>query len=138
MPSNPPINDCATLMTSFSLTPALVLGTNFFMSLLPDAPDQCVVIDEYPGETDWTMGSSLPSIEEYHFQVICRDVEQNYNTNQIYIQSIYRSIIQVANQTVGGTNQLWWEPIHTPSFSHRDEKKRIHHIFSFYAMRQPI
>lgn len=136
MSSNPPINDCLTYLAGAGL--GLTPGVNLFLSLLPDSPDQAVVLDEYPGDTDWTMSTALPAVEEYHFQLTSRDTEENYNTNQIRIQAIYRSLITVSNQTIGGTLYLWFEPVHTPTFLHRDEKRRIHHVFSFYALRQPV
>lgn len=136
MSSNPPLVDCVTYLASVGSL-ALTPSVNFFASLMPDTPDQVVLIDEYPGDTDWTMGTALPAIEEYHFQIISRDTEENYNANQVRIQAIYRVCIQVTDQIIGGTNYLWWEPVHTPAFMHRDEKRRIHHVFSFYAMRQP-
>lgn len=136
MASNPPLNDVITYLTGAGL--GLTFGTNLFASLMPDSPDTCVTVIEYPGAgPDWMMGIALPGVEETNYQVVARVPEASYNANQTTIQNIYRSISTVVDQQIGGTNYLWFEPLHSPAFSHRDEKRRIHHLVNFVAMRQP-
>lgn len=138
MASNPPLADVMTYLSTAGL--GLTLGTNLFGSYLPDQPDQCVAIFEYPGSpSDFTMGSGvLPVVEETRFQVMARDVEVNYAVNELLIQSIYRSILTVINVTLSGTWYQRWEAIQAPFFLHRDEKVRVHHVLNFMSCRQPV
>lgn len=137
MASNPPLDDVMSYLNAAGL--GLTLGTNMYGSYLPDAPDQCVGIFEYPGApSDFTMGSgTLPIIEETRFQIMSRDVETGYSANQNRIQAIYRSVLTVVNVTIGGTWYQRWEPIQAPFFLHRDNQVRVYHVLNFMTCRQP-
>lgn len=138
MTSNPPLSDVITYLTSTEAGLGLTFGTNFFASLMPDTPNQVVVVDEFAGPApDWVFSEPLPGIEETHYQIISRDVEANYAANQTTIQNIYRVVTAVAGVQIGGTNYLWWEPLHPPAFMGRDQNRRILHVLNFAAMRQP-
>lgn len=142
MPSSPPLEDMIIFLQGASL--GLVFSTNLFASLLPDSPDQCVAIFEYsPAPSDFTMGSgslqtALPAIEEARFQIMARDVDGNYATNETRIENIYRAILQMFGQTIGGTFYQRFEPIQRPFLLHRDEKRRIFHCFNFLTLRTPF
>lgn len=137
-----PLQDVATFLPTVDSL-GLTAGTNFYVSLMtddpiPEQPDDVVVITETPGVApEWTMGSTLPAIEEVNVQVISRMNETNYLNNETRIWAIYRTCSAVTNQTINGTLYLWWEPLHTPAFMHRDQKNRIYHVFTFAPMRQP-
>lgn len=137
-----PLQDVYTYLQTISSL-GLTGGTNLYVSLMtddpiPEQPDDVVVITETPGVApEWTMGSTLPAIEEVNVQVLSRMNEENYLNNENRIWAIYRATAQVTNQVVNGTTYLWWEPLHTPSFMHRDQKRRIYHVYSFAPMRQP-
>jgi hypothetical protein len=142
MPSNPPLNDVTTFLSSAGL--GLTVGTNLFASLLPDQPDAAVAVFEYmPAPSDFTMGSgslqtALPAIEESRVQIMCRDIEANYNTNQATIEAIYRAMVQMSSSTIGGTFYQRFEPMQRPFFLHRDEKRRVYHVNNYMILRTPF
>lgn len=140
MASNPPLYDVFEyLLTNVPLGLTSGEGGNFHASILRDDIDQQYVLNEFPGaEGDETFGTSLPAVEETRFQIMCRDSEDNYATNQTAIQAFYRTIYPIANITINGTLYLRWLPLHSPAFINRDDKRRPIHVLNFYTLRSPV
>lgn len=79
------------------------LGTNLFLSRMPESPDVCVTVYENEGGIpDFTMGSSGAFMDEPAIQIIVRGAPETYATVQQEADSIRRLLSQVANQTLSG------------------------------------
>lgn len=78
------------------------LGTNLFTGLMPDTPDACVALLEYPGGAGiYTFGSGGTIIENPRIQVIARGT--TYPGAQSSIHSVYTALDGLVEQVLSGT-----------------------------------
>lgn len=109
----------------------LTLGTNLFLSLLPETPDNCVSLYEDSGAAGmYTHGSTgLPVLERPGLQFIVRNTV--YASGRSLSEDIYRLLAAVVNQSIGSNTYLRIEAIHSPSLMERDSSSRCLFTCSF-------
>lgn len=115
---------------------SLTLGTNLFLSLLPETPDNVVAIIENSGVAPvFTQGSShLPRIERPEIQVLVRN--DSYATGRALAETIYRLLTQVTNQTIGSVLYHRIEAISSPQLLERDQNYKSVFTTNFYVMKE--
>jgi hypothetical protein len=114
---------------------SLTLGTNLFLSLLPETPDNVVAILENSGVAPvFTLGSNhLPRIERPEIQVLVRN--DSYSTGRALAESIYRLLTQVTNQTIGSVLYQRIEAVSAPDLMERDINYRSVFTCNFSVMK---
>lgn len=115
---------------------ALTLGTNLFLGILPDSPSDCVALLENGGTAGmYTHGSNnLPELERPEIQFIVR--HSSYATGRSLADTIYRTLTQIANQTINSVRYLRVEAISSPEVMDRDESRRVLFTCNFYVIRE--
>lgn len=112
----------------------LTLGTNLFLSLMPESPDNCVALLEEGGvEPLYTQGSNhLPVIEQPQLQIIVRNF--SYETGRALAEQLYR-LLSLANTSINGVQYLRIAPISSPFIIERDSAKRPVISCNFHVQR---
>lgn len=102
----------------------VTLGTNFFYSILPEAPDNCVALIETGGPAPlFTLGAvNTPVIERPQIQFLVRNT--SYETGSQTANALYLILTQIANQSINGTRYLRVVAISNPNLLERDMNKR--------------
>ena len=79
------------------------LGTDLFEGFMPDTPDACVAILEYPGSPgEYTFGGATGAIlEKPRIQVMVRNT--SFPAAQTKMAAIYALLDAVTRQTLSGT-----------------------------------
>lgn len=85
----------------------LSLGTNLFLSKMPETPDFCVAVFEYEGLPPIeTFGSSGFVIDRPSVQVMVRAGREDYVTARDKAATLRALISQISNTTVSGIGIL--------------------------------
>jgi hypothetical protein len=86
------------------------LGTNLFLSRMPETPDACVCIYEGEGGLpEFTMGNTI--LDNPAIQIIVRGTREDYVTARDKAQTIRLLLAQLADQTLSGVTVLRVAPI---------------------------
>jgi len=105
------------------------LGTNLFLSLLPDSPDVCVSLYESSGgEPRYVMSVSGQVVDQPNLQVICRATRDDYPTARDKAETIRQLLEDVVGLSqsgvqilsivpTGSVNPLGVDPEHRPLVS---------------------
>lgn len=81
----------------------LTAATNLFYGILPDTPDLCVCLFEYPGlPNEITLGSTEVSQEIAHVQATVRGARQDYDTPRLLIHNIVKSFTKIGETNILG------------------------------------
>lgn len=87
------------------------LGTNIFLSVMPETPDALVAVYESVGDTpSFTMGGAAVAINRPVIEVICRASRGDYPTARDKAESIRNLLGAVAGQTLSGIQVLRMAP----------------------------
>ena len=88
------------------------LGTNLFLSLMPDQPDVCTsVYEDEGGEPRFSMGVGGIQIDQPNIQIICRSARDDYPTARNTAESIRQLLSAITDQTISGVRILRIQPI---------------------------
>jgi hypothetical protein len=114
----------------------LVLGVNLFLSRLPaEAPDACVVIQQYEGQDPtFTMGPAVSELEHPRIQVMVRGVREDYPGAydlSIVIRNILGAV--VGTTSLSGISVLRIEPLGLPNPMGPDQVERPRFTINFQA-----
>lgn len=114
---------------------AFTLGTDLFLSLLPESPDNGVVLIENTGVAPiFTQGSTnLPKLERPEIQVLVRHT--SYATGRANAETVYRLLTQVTNATINGNLYQRIEAIASPALMERDVNRRVIFTTNFNVIR---
>lgn len=114
------LDDVGTFVASAA---NLTLGTNLFLSLMPDQPDDCTVIYEFTGMAPaYSMGRDLPAIEMPRIQVVCRST--SYSSARTRIDSIWQALQGIRDETLTATTYLAFTALGSPEPLARDASQR--------------
>jgi len=113
----------------------VTLGTNFFYSTIPESPDNCVALVEEGGVSPlYTQGSNgLPVIERPQLQILVRNT--SYENGRTLIDTLYRILTQITNQSISGRTYLRVSAIASPALIIRDDNKRCVFVCNFEVQR---
>ncbi len=111
------------------------VGTNVFLSLLPETPDVCTALFEDRGSKgQYTIGGDgLPEWENLALQFIHRNTD--YATGRTAADLIYRTLTAVANETINSDYYLRIEAVASPVLFERDDSRRVLFTCNFDVMR---
>lgn len=80
-----------------------VSGTTLFYGIMPDTPDLCVTLFEYPGlPNEVTLGSTEVNLEIPNVQVVVRGAKQDYDTPRLLIHNVVKSFTKIGETTLLG------------------------------------
>lgn len=115
---------------------SLTLGTDLFLGQLPESPDAAVSLIETGGtEPDDTWAGDNPAIEMPRVQITVRGAEDTYGTTRTTMDTVYKSLCKIKNQTLSGTLWLRCSPIDSPAFLMRDETNRPIFVSNFQVWK---
>lgn len=114
----------------------LVVGTNLFLSYLPESPDLCVAIYEMPGgDPKHHMGGGLPAYEEQPIMVLVRYPAGDYAAARNLTEKIRRAL-GVVSAVINGTNYLRVLGENTPVSLDPDPKQRERMVCNFTVYKE--
>jgi hypothetical protein len=110
------------------------LGTNIFLGLMPDTPDECVVLYEYGGGAPGQVFGSDNATpwESSSVQVMARSA--TYAAARTKARAAYAALQKVANETLSGISFLRVDPVQSPFFVQRDENRRVYFSANYRVM----
>lgn len=114
---------------------ALTLGTNLFLSRLPDDPDTCVAVFEYSGDAPMSTmgGDGFPPIEQPRIQLLTRAA--GYSTAHDLASTCWVALEQVLNETLTSTTYLRVAANQSPFPLERDTSDRVIFAQNFRVQR---
>ena len=103
---------------------SLTLGTNFFYSLMPESPDNCVAIYQEGGTSPIsTLGSNNAHvIERPQLQILVRNT--SYESAESLAYTLFVTLTSIVNQSISGNTYLRVEALGSPTLINRDNNKR--------------
>jgi hypothetical protein len=115
------------------------LGTNIFLSLMPDTPDVCVAVYEYAGLAPLdTFGASVTvALDRPSIQVMTRASRNDYVTGRDKAVDVRNSLAKISNQSLSGIQILRIAPTSAINSVGLDEKDRPLATISFTAVVVP-
>lgn len=121
----------ATYAASYS--GKFALGTNLFLSLLPETPDVCMAVYEQGGGPPvFTFGTT--QIVQPTMQVITRHT--SYETGRTDAQELFEIFVDLAEQTINSVKYHRIEPVSSPALFQRDNNNRVLFTTNFTVMRE--
>jgi len=115
---------------------SLTLGTNLFLSRLPDTPDTCVALYEYGGETPVSTmgGDAMPPIEQPRIQINVRSA--GYATAHDLAYTCWTALEGILNETLTATRYHRVAAIQSPFPLERDSADRVIFAQNFRVQRE--
>jgi len=108
------------------------LGTNLFLSLMPEDPDVCMAVYEQAGvQPVITFGAT--QITQPAMQVITRHT--SYETGRVDAQEMFEIFVDIAEQTINSNTYHRIAPIASPAMYQRDNNNRVLFSTNFSVMR---
>lgn len=106
---------------------SLTLGTNLFLSRLPDDPDTCVGVFEYGGDSpiETMNGTAVPIVEQPRVQIVTR--ASGYSSARTLSISIWTALESLVNDSslASGDTYLRFAAIQSPFPLERDSADRV-------------
>jgi hypothetical protein len=114
-------------------TQGLVLGANLFLARLPaEAPDACVVVQQYEGQNpDFTMGAGVSAIEHPRIQITVRGLREDYPGTYAWAQLIRNTLGGLVMPTTAFPNVMRIEPLGVPNPTGYDQVERPRFSMNF-------
>lgn len=118
----------------------LYLGANLFLGRIPaEAPDACVVIQQYEGQDPtFTMGKAVSALEHPRIQVTVRGMREDY-PGAYELASVIRHILGgiTSTQYLWGVQVLRIEPLGMPNPVGYDQVERPRFSINFQVHIAP-
>ena len=100
------------------------LGTDLFLHVAPNEPDDLVVLVEYAGDDPEYIQETVDvHLEAPRIQVGVRNTSANLARAKA--EDIYRALMRIRNESIQGTRYMWCRPVDTPSLVGRDDSNRF-------------
>ena len=115
------------------------LGTNIFLSLMPDTPDLCTAVYEYSGLTPIdTFGASVNiQLDRPSIQVMTRAGRNDYVAARDRAVNVRNALAKVSNSNLSGIQILRIAPLSAINAIGLDEKDRPLVTVSFTVVCVP-
>lgn len=128
------LDEVGTFLQSAGLS--LTLGTNLFLSLLPETPNDCTAIYEVAGiPPAIVMSTDLPGIDQPRLQVVTRST--SYSTARTKADTIWKALLGVRDETLSGVYYLAINALDSPSPTARDHVQRERIMANFQVWKAP-
>jgi len=109
----------------------LTLGTNLFLSKMPDSPDVCVCIYEYQGTAPMmTFGSTAIQMDRPSVQISVRASRDDYATARDLAQALRTLVSGIVDVTSSGVRIVRAEPTGTFYLLSVDQLERPRVVFN--------
>jgi hypothetical protein len=100
------------------------LGTDLFLGQMPDSPDACTVLYQYPGRPPaFTHGDPQPETRYPRVQVLCRELSQPLAMSRA--TSVYTALCALVNAQHGDSTFLRVAPMQEPFPLQIDASQRV-------------
>jgi hypothetical protein len=114
------------------------LGTNLFLTVMPESPNACVAVFENAGgRPTMTMGSAPWAIDRPLIQVICRGNKSDYLSARDKAETIRALLGAITDQTLSGINIMRMESQGSVIPMGEDENQRPMVSINFDCMVRP-
>lgn len=116
---------------------SLTVATDLFKAFLPDSPDACVAIFEYPGlPPNHTFGAgTAPRSENPRFQVLVRDARGEYDLARATAETIYQLLDKVTETDLSGVRYHRIAALSSPFQLPPDAKGRVLVACSYQVLK---
>ena len=114
----------------------LTQGTNLFQGMLPDEPAVCTALFNTTSSVPYfplNGSTSEPTIENPRLMVYVRHT--SYSGGETLMQSVWRELTKVSNDTLSSVNYLRLEALGSPEFLERDDNFNVLFAANFQAMK---
>jgi len=120
-------------------TSATAVGTDVFLSLLPDLPDVAIGIVESSGLPPVrTMGNpGPPDVEVASFQITVRGAVDDYASARTTANEIYRVFASAGEETINTVRYLNFEALTSPFSAGYDANERPLIICNYTCHKDP-
>lgn len=117
----------------------LTAGTNLFRGFMPQSPDVCVAIYEYPGGPP-VLGLGAAngiSLENPSAQWVVRGEPEDYDTPRATAELIWLAVSQIQCSILSGTQYYLPQPLQSPFKLKQDDNKRVYIAFNASIEKEP-
>lgn len=84
-----------------------IAGTDLFLGLMPNSPDECVALYEYAGAQPLeVMVDNAATLERPSVQVMTRAGRNDYPTARALMVAVRDALTQITNETISGETFL--------------------------------
>lgn len=88
------------------------LGTNLFLGMLPDSPDQCVAVyEDQGGEPRFSLGTGGIQIDQPNIQIICRSSRDDYPGARDKAEEIRQLLSAITETEMSGIRVMRIMPV---------------------------
>jgi len=117
-------------------TQGLTLGANLFLGRIPaEAPDACVVIQQYEGQAPtFTMGTAVSAMEHPRIQIMVRGLREDYPNTYAWAHLIRNTLAGLRLPNSALANVMRIEPTGTPNPMPYDAVERPSFTMNFQIM----
>ena len=101
-----------------------VLGTDMWLHVSPNEPDEQMTIIEYAGdEPEFTQNDRGVDTENPRVQIAVRSEQPE--VARLLAEQVYQALMKIRNELLNGTRILWCRPIDVPALAGRDDSGRF-------------
>jgi len=121
------LKDIADYLIIYASDVVSQLGVDIFIDNMPDEPDDCVSLNEYPGEVSFLGNNVLRSVQ-------VKVKNSNYNTARVNVNKIFNILYNPENGirfiTIDSTRWIQVSPRGAPFHLEKDESGREYFVFN--------
>jgi hypothetical protein len=104
---------------------SLTVGTTMFRHSMPDKPNACACVYEYPGlAPDFVLGQTAISTEYPRLQIAFRGAPNDHATPRALAETAYRACASASNENLSGTKYFELMPLQPPFKIRQDSNDR--------------
>lgn len=113
------------------------VGSDLFLGTLPDVPDACGALREYPGPPpELGFGALGLVFETPAVQVVFRGAPNSYPAPRAKAEAAYRALAELQVTNVSGADYLIVTPQQAPFLLERDDKLRPVIAFNVHCYKR--
>lgn len=111
------------------------LGTDLFMHVSPDEPDDLMLVNEYAGdEPEFVQDQLRVDLENPRIQIVVRS--ERPEVGRALAEQAYQALMDIRNDVLSGTRILWCRPSDTPAMIGRDDSGRFLTTVNFRVKKE--
>lgn len=111
------------------------LGTDLFMHVSPDEPNDVMAVIEYAGDDpEFVQDQLRVDIENSRVQIVVRSSQPE--VGRALAEQVYQALMDIRNDVLSGTRILWCRPVDTPAMIGRDDSGRFLTTVNFRVKKE--